>query len=88
MNDLITVLSQETGLARTQVRSVIDGLGATVGSSLKAGDEVRISGFGVFVAKRNEAREGRNPRTGEKIKIAASKTVRFRPSAELKNALK
>jgi DNA-binding protein HU-beta len=88
MNDLIAALAQETGLGKTQVRSVLDALAGQVGASLKVGDDVRIAGFGAFQPKRNEARQGRNPRTGEKIKIPASTAVKFRPSTELKNAVK
>jgi len=88
MNDLIAALAQETGLGKTQVRSVLDALAGQVGASLKVGDDVRIAGFGAFQPKRNEARDGRNPRTGEKIKIPASTVVRFKPSTELKNAVK
>jgi DNA-binding protein HU-beta len=85
MNDLIASLAAETGLAKTQVRSVIDAFATQVEASIKIGDDVRVSGFGVFEGKRNEARDGRNPRTGEKIKIPASTAVRFRPSKELKD---
>jgi DNA-binding protein HU-beta len=87
MNDLIASLAAETGLAKTQVRSVIDAFATQVEASIKIGDDVRVSGFGVFEGKRNEARDGRNPRTGEKIKIAASNVAKFRASKELKDEL-
>jgi DNA-binding protein HU-beta len=51
------------------------------------GDKVRIVGLGIFQVKRREARMGRNPRTGEPVKIKASKKVTFRPSKELKEAV-
>jgi len=54
---------------------------------LVKGDKVRIVGLGIFQVKRREARMGRNPRTGEAVKIKASKKVTFRPSKELKEAV-
>ena len=54
---------------------------------LVKGDKVRIVGLGIFQVKRREARMGRNPRTGEPVKIKASKKVTFRPSKELKEAV-
>jgi len=54
---------------------------------LVKGDKVRIVGFGIFQVKRREARMGRNPQTGEAVKIKASKKVTFRPSKELKEAV-
>ena len=54
---------------------------------LVKGDKVRIVGLGIFQVKRREARMGRNPQTGEPVKIKASKKVTFRPSKELKEAV-
>jgi nucleoid DNA-binding protein len=88
MNELIASLAQETSLAKTQVRSVLDALSAQVGASIKAGGDVRIAGFGVFEGRRNEERDGRNPQTGAKIRIPASTSVKFRPASELKEAVK
>jgi len=87
MNDLIASLAAETNLTRTQVRSVIDAFVQQVGASLKIKDDVRVTGLGVFESKHSGARDGRNPRTGEKIKIAASNQVKFRASKELKDEL-
>jgi len=87
MNDLIASLAAETNLNKTQVRSVLDALTQQIGASLKINDDVRVTGLGVFEAKKSPARDGRNPRTGEKIKIAASNQVKFRASKELKDEL-
>ena len=55
--------------------------------SLKKGDEVRLVGFGTFIVARRAASEGRNPRTGEKIKIPASKQPKFQAGKGLKDAV-
>jgi DNA-binding protein HU-beta len=57
-------------------------------SGLSSGDEVSIAGLGIFTAKARPARTGRNPRTGETIKIAATRTPKFRPAKALKDAVK
>lgn len=60
----------------------------TITSALAKGDEVAISGFGTFVTKKRAARMGVNPRTGEKIQIAATTTPKFRAGKALKEAVK
>ena len=70
--------------ARDEVRWFFD----TIASSLQAGDEVRIHGFGSFRTAQRAARMGRNPRTGEAVKVPARRVVRFAPSTTLSAALK
>jgi len=60
----------------------------TISSSLEKGDEVRIHGFGAFKTAQRAARVGRNPRTGESVKVPARRVVRFSPSTTLSSALK
>ena len=60
---------------------------STASPALKKGSEVRLVGFGTFVVTQRAASEGRNPRTGEKIKIAASKQPKFKAGKELKDAV-
>ncbi len=60
----------------------------SITKALKSGDEVSIAGLGIFSAKARPARTGRNPRTGETIKIAATRTPKFRPAKALKDAVK
>lgn len=66
------------------VETVID----SITKALAAGEEVSIAGLGIFVAKARPARTGRNPRTGETIRIAATRTPKFRPAKALKDAVK
>ncbi len=70
--------------AERAMETVIDN----ITSALKSGDEVSIAGLGIFVAKARPARTGRNPRTGEQIRIAATRTPKFRPAKALKDAVK
>ena len=70
--------------ARDEVRWFFD----TIAGSLQAGDEVRIHGFGSFRTAQRAARMGRNPRTGEAVKVPARRVVRFAPSTTLSGALK
>ena len=60
----------------------------TISTSLEKGDEVRIHGFGAFKTANRAARVGRNPRTGESVKVPARRVVRFAPSTTLSSALK
>ena len=58
-----------------------------IASALSKGEKVQVSGFGIFEVKEREARMGRNPRTGEAMEIAASRTPTFKASKTLKDAL-
>ena len=70
--------------AERAMETVID----SITSALKNGEEVSIAGLGIFATKARAAREGRNPRTGETIRIAATRTAKFRPAKALKDAIK
>lgn len=78
------VLGSTKADADRAVETVIDA----IVSGLKSGDEVSIAGLGIFSAKARPARTGRNPRTGETITIAATRTPKFRPAKALKDAVK
>lgn len=69
--------------AERVLSAVIEGIKA----GLKKDGQVQLIGFGAFSVKKRKARKGRNPRTGEPIKIKASKTVSFRPGKGLKEAI-
>jgi DNA-binding protein HU-beta len=86
-NDLVQKLSEQTGLVRADAQKAVDGVFEIITDSLKAGDEVRVTGFGVFVVSSRAAGKGRNPQTGEEIAIKASKAARFRAGKPLKDAL-
>ena len=86
-NDLVQKLAERTGLAKMDAQKAVDGVFEVVTDALKSGDEVRITGFGVFVVSSRAGGKGRNPQTGEEIVIKASKAPRFRAGKPLKDAL-
>ncbi|WP_457092846.1 HU family DNA-binding protein [Microvirga sp. P5_D2] len=83
-NDLIEHIAQEYELTKTFARDIIDNLFDTISASVQQGDEVSIFGFGKFKLVERKARKGRNPQTGEAIKIAASKNVKFEQAKAMK----
>jgi DNA-binding protein HU-beta len=85
--ELIEAVSGEAGLSKADATRAVEALLATVTKALKAGDQVALVGFGTFVAKKRAAREGRNPRTGEMIQIAASVVPGFKAGKALKDAV-
>ena len=86
--DLVAKVASEAGLTRTVDRLFGNSLLLVVADALAAGEKVTLVGFGTFeVAKRSE-REGRNPRTGEALKIPPSKGVKFRVGSKLKSEVK
>jgi DNA-binding protein HU-beta len=86
-NELIGVVSDKTGLSRADSTNAIDCVFDAISDALKGGDEVRLVGFGTFSVSQRRASEGRNPRTGEKINIPASKQPKFKAGKSLKDAV-
>ncbi len=82
-----SVASEFEGITKKQAGEIVDAVFAYIGGCLKGGDRVQVPGFGTFSISERAAREGRNPATGKKIKISASKNVRFKAGKELKDAL-
>lgn len=80
-------LATKTGLTKTECEKVFNATFDLFKNELAKGEKVSVTGFGVFKISERIAREGRNPQTGEKIKIAASKSVSFKAGYELKNQL-
>jgi Bacterial nucleoid DNA-binding protein len=80
-------IAELTGMPKTQAALCYDTLFDLMGEALAAGDKVSVPGFGSFMVSERAARQGRNPATGATIMIAASKTVRFKPSKTLKERL-
>ena len=86
-NELIDAVAGKTDLKKTDASKVVDAVFESIGEALKSGEEVRLVGFGTFSIASRAASEGRNPRTGEKIKIAASRQAKFRPGKGLRGKL-
>jgi DNA-binding protein HU-beta len=73
---------------KVQAEAVVDTVIESVVKSLKKGDEVSIAGLGIFSVKHRAARMARNPRTGESVKVSATKVPKFRAAKALKDAVK
>lgn len=83
--DLAEKLAETLGSPKGATKEAVKDLFATLGKTVLGGGTVRIHGLGTFKLKTRKARTGRNPRTGEAIKIAASKSVGFKPAAASKS---
>jgi DNA-binding protein HU-beta len=86
--DLIAQVANDSSLPKAQAASAVDAVLDTITGALKGGDEVKIAGFGTFSVANRAASTGRNPKTGEPIKIAATKLPKFKAGKGLKDAVK
>jgi len=86
-NDLVAQVAEAAGLSKNDATKAVDAVFEGIADAMKKGDEVRLVGFGTFAIAERAASEGRNPRTGEKIAIPASKQPKFKPGKNLKDAL-
>jgi DNA-binding protein HU-beta len=86
-NDLVAKVAGSAGLSKADATKSVDCVFDAITASLKGGDEVRLVGFGTFSVSQRRATEGRNPRTGERIKIPASKQPKFKAGKALKDAV-
>ena len=86
-SELVEAIAKSTKETKTTVNSVIDAFVQTVTKTLKKNEKVSLVGFGTWETRKRKATTGRNPRTGEEIKIAASTQPKFKPGKALKDAL-
>jgi DNA-binding protein HU-beta len=86
-SDLINKVAEKSGLTKTKTAEVIDALVETMQSALASGEKITLVGFGSFDVSKRDAREGRNPKSGEKITIPAKTVVRFRSGKELSESV-
>jgi DNA-binding protein HU-beta len=84
---LVDAIVEKSGLKKKEAEAAVNAMTEAIAEALKAGDKVQLVGFGTFEVKERAAREGRNPRTGETIKIDASKKASFSASKVLKDAI-
>lgn len=85
---LIDVVATKTGLKKKEAEAAVSATIEAIAEALKAGDKVQLIGFGTFEVKERAAREGRNPKTGESMTIAASKRPVFAAGKALKDSVK
>lgn len=86
-SDLVALIAGEAGISKSAAEKALNSLIEGITKALKKGDTVTLVGFGTFSVSKRAAREGRNPQTGETIKIAARKVPRFKPGKALRDAL-
>ena len=86
-NDLVAEVATKTGLTKAAAGQSVDATFDAITAALKAGDEVKVAGFGNFSVSTRAASEGRNPRTGETIAIPEQKSAKFRAGKGLKDAV-
>ena len=85
--ELIERIAEEAGVSKSDAQMHFEAFEEVVSEALKGGEEVQIMGFGKFSVKERRAREGRNPQTGENMKIAAQKVPAFSAGNALKQAV-
>ncbi len=86
--DLVTALADKAGVSKKDAEAVLQAFTDVVTESLSQGEDVTITGFGTYSVTERQARTGVNPRTLEKIEIAATKTPKFKAGKKLKDAVK
>lgn len=86
-NDLIETVAAARGVSKADVKKVLEGLVEAIATAAASGEEVSINGFGKFKVKETAARQGRNPRTGDPMTIAASRKLGFAPAKAVKDKL-
>lgn len=83
--ELVAAVSEAAGLSKKDTEAAVKAFTEVVSEELKKGGKIQLVGFGTFEVSERAAREGRNPRTGENMKIAASKTPKFKAGKALKD---
>ena len=87
LKHLATALSETHGIGKAQMNTILTDMVEDIGKHLKKGARIRITGLGILQVRKRPARMGRNPATGEAIKIKASKKIAFRAAKGLKEAV-
>ena len=87
-NEFVDKVAGASGLSKKDAGSAVDAVISSIEEALRTGQDVNFTGFGKFHVAERGAREGRNPRTGESMQIAATKVPRFTAGSGLKKAIK
>jgi DNA-binding protein HU-beta len=85
--DLINKIAEDAGITKGQAEDALGAVIDGITSALKSDDSVTLVGFGTFSVSKRDARSGRNPQTGETIKIAAKNVAKFKPGKKLADAI-
>ena len=86
-NELISNVSDETGLSKADSAKAVDSVFDSITSELKSGGDIRLVGFGTFLVTKRKATTGRNPQTGAAIQIPEANVPKFRPGKALKESV-
>ncbi|MCQ2191837.1 MAG: HU family DNA-binding protein [Paludibacteraceae bacterium] len=82
-SELIDAIASQSGLTKANSAKALDAILSSIQGALKKNDSIQLVGFGTYSVDERAAREGRNPRTGETMTIAAKKVVKFKPSKNI-----
>lgn len=85
--ELVSIMAEKAEITKVDAEKALTAFTEAVADALKAGDKVQLLGFGTFEVAERPAREGRNPRTGETIQIAAAKAPKFKAGKALKDTV-
>lgn len=85
--DIVEQIYERVGFSKKESAEIVEKVFEIMKDTLSEGEKVKISGFGNFVVREKNARKGRNPQTGEEIRLAARRVLTFKPSLVLKNVL-
>jgi len=86
--ELVAKIAEKNGSSKAQAESSMNAILGIIQEELAAGNKLTLTGFGTFSVSQRKARTGRNPRTGDEIKIPACKVAQFKPGKVLKDAVK
>ncbi|HZX10918.1 MAG: HU family DNA-binding protein [Candidatus Aminicenantes bacterium] len=85
--DLINKLSKDMNITKQEAENGVNIFFDTLKEAIKRGEEIELRGFGSFRIRKRDSRSGRNPRTGERVKVPAKKVIYFKPSKILKQMI-
>jgi DNA-binding protein HU-beta len=86
-SEFVEAVAENADIPKSTAQKAVDAMVDVIGGTLKQGDQVSLVGFGTFLTRKREARQGRNPRTGETINIAASRVPSFKAGKALKDTV-
>ena len=86
-DELVAKAAQDAGIPKVKAAKALESVMNSITKALKKGDKVSLVGFGTFSVAKRAAREGRNPATGQKIKIPAASVPKFKPGKKLRDAV-
>lgn len=86
-SELVDAIARKADISKAAAGKAVDAMVDVIGETLRQGDQVTLVGFGTFLTRQREAREGRNPRTGQTIQIKASRVPSFKAGKALKDAV-